>query len=79
MIPFTEVTKKRTNTVSRLVKVGKVEIMMVLRVDPVKGYIDLSRKKVHMDEVPDRIKFYKKAKVVHSIMKQAASKLQVTL
>jgi len=54
MIPFTEVTKKRVNTVSRLVKVGKVEIMMVLRVDPVKGYIDLSRKKVHMEEAGAR-------------------------
>lgn len=54
MIPFTEVTKRRVNTVSRLVKVGKIEIMMVLRVDPVKGYIDLSKKKVHMDEQPMR-------------------------
>lgn len=75
MIPFTEVTKKRVNTVSRLVKVGKVEIMMVLRVDPVKGYIDLSRKKVHMEEAAARDQHYKKAKVVHSIMKHTASKL----
>jgi|JI9StandDraft_1071089.scaffolds.fasta_scaffold210043_3 translation initiation factor 2 subunit 1 len=75
MIPFTEVTKKRVNTVSRLVKVGKTEIMMVLRVDPVKGYIDLSRKKVHMEEAQVRDQHYKKAKVVHSILKHTASKL----
>jgi translation initiation factor 2 subunit 1 len=79
MIPFTEVTRRRVNSVSRLVRVGKIEIMMVLRVDPEKGYIDLSKKKVHHEESEKKINFYKKAKFVHSIMKQTASHLGVPL
>lgn len=58
---------------------GKVEIMMVLRVDPERGYIDLSKKKVHGEEAEKRTFFYKRSKVVHSIMKQTASLLNVPL
>lgn len=43
--------------------------MMVIRVDKEKRYIDLSKKKVQPVEAALAEKFYKKAKMVHNIMK----------
>lgn len=50
MILSSEYTRKRTRSVSRLIKVGKEECVMVLRVDTDKGYIDLSRRKAKIEE-----------------------------
>ena len=54
LILSTEVTKKRVKSVKkyidilvmviRFMKVGKVEVMMVIRVDKDRRYIDLSKK-----------------------------------
>jgi len=49
--------------------------MMVMRVDKEKGYIDLSKKKVNMEEAQATEKFFKKAKMVHNIMKPVAHHL----
>jgi translation initiation factor 2 subunit 1 len=46
MILSTEVTRKRVKSVKKLIKVGKQEIMAVIRVDKEKRYIDLSKKQV---------------------------------
>lgn len=48
---------------------------MVIRVDKDKKYIDLSKKKVNPEEASQAEKFYKKAKMVHNIMKQTVVKL----
>ncbi len=71
-----EVTRKRVNNVNRLIKIGKVETMVVLRVDQEKRYIDLSKKKVNRDDANNQEEIYKKAKMVHSIMKQCCEKLR---
>ncbi len=49
--------------------------MMVIRVDKEKRYIDLSKKKVQPEEANQAEKFFKKAKMVHNIMKQTCVKL----
>lgn len=46
LILSTEVTNKRVRLVSKLLRMGKKETMMVIRVDRDKRYIDLSKKKV---------------------------------
>jgi translation initiation factor 2 subunit 1 len=46
MILSTEVTRKRVKSVKKLIKVGKQEVMSVIRVDKEKRYIDLSKKQV---------------------------------
>jgi translation initiation factor 2 subunit 1 len=46
LIPPTEVTQKRIKSISKFIKVGKQETMMVIRLDKEKRYIDLSKKKV---------------------------------
>ena len=46
MILMSELSKRRFRSVTKLVKVGRLEAVMVLRVDAVKGYIDLSKSRV---------------------------------
>ena len=70
----TEVTKKRVKLVNKYMKVGKQEPMMVIRVDREKRYIDLSKKKVLAADAEATEIYYKKAKMVHNILKQMAVK-----
>ncbi len=71
----TEVTKKRVKLVNKYMKVGKQEPMMVIRVDREKRYIDLSKKKVLPADAAATEIYFKKAKMVHNILKQMAVKL----
>ena len=50
LILSTEVTKKRVKSVNKFLKIGRQETMMVIRVDKEKRYIDLSKKKVQVEE-----------------------------
>ena len=72
MILSGEITRKRVNFVNRLLRVGKEEVMRVLRVDTQKGFIDLSKKTVKPDEVDECKKKYGKSKAVEGIMKLLA-------
>lgn len=60
-------------------KVGKQEAMMVIRVDREKRYIDLSKKQVQPVEAERTEKYFKKAKMVHNILKEVAVKLNCKL
>jgi translation initiation factor 2 subunit 1 len=53
--------------------------MMVIRVDENKRYIGLSKKKVQATEAVTAEKRFKKANIVHKILKQVAKKLNSTL
>jgi translation initiation factor 2 subunit 1 len=50
-------------------KVGKQEPMMVIRVDREKRYIDLSKKKVLAADAAATELHFKKAKMVHNILR----------
>jgi translation initiation factor 2 subunit 1 len=58
-------------------KVGKQEPMMVIRVDREKRYIDLSKKKVLAADAAATELHFKKAKMVHNILRQMVSKLEI--
>mmetsp|Transcript_22098 Transcript_22098/g.16504 ORF Transcript_22098/g.16504 Transcript_22098/m.16504 type:complete len:130 (-) Transcript_22098:746-1135(-) len=79
LILSNEVTKKRIKSVKKFMKVGKQETMIVIRVDKEKRYIDLSKKQVKAEEAAEREKYFKKAKMVHNILKEVAVKLKVKL
>lgn len=79
LILSTEVTNKRVRLVSKLLRMGKKETMMVIRVDRDKRYIDLSKKKVQQTDLYNTEKFFKKSKMVHNILKQVATKLDCYL
>ena len=79
LILSTEVTNKRVRLVNKLLKIGNKETMMVIRVDRDKRYIDVSKKKVQQTDAFKTEKTFKKAKMVHNILKQVATKLDCYL
>lgn len=79
LILSTEVSNKRVKLISKYLKIGKIETMTVIRIDKEKRYIDLSKKKVQPAEAQEADKHFKKAKMVHNILKQVATKLDCTL
>ena len=79
MILLSELSRRRIRSIQKLVKVGRNEIAVVLRVDKDKGYIDLSKKKVTPEEAQKCEDRYNKSKAVHSILRHIAEKHQVSL
>lgn len=72
MILLSELSKRRIRSINKLIRVGKMEVCMVMRVDKEKGYIDLSRKKVATEDLIKCQERYAKAKAVNSIMRHVA-------
>ncbi|KAM0679185.1 hypothetical protein BDAP_000051 [Binucleata daphniae] len=68
LIVVGELSKKKIKSVASLVKIGKIEAAMVIRVDSEKGYIDLSRKKVSTEDYRTCIQKYNQNKMAHSVM-----------
>jgi len=67
-----ELSRKRIRSVSQLIRVGRQEAVVVLRVDTEKGYIDLSKSKVAPEDIPKLEEKYNKSKAVHSVMRHLA-------
>ena len=79
MIPLNEYSTSMKKSIQRAMKVGKVEPVRVIRVDTNKGYIDLSKSKVNVeDENAARDKFAK-AKTVHSILIHIAESCKIDI
>ncbi|GHP04894.1 eukaryotic translation initiation factor 2A [Pycnococcus provasolii] len=74
MILLSELSRRRIRSISKLIKVGRQEPVMVMRVDKEKGYIDLSKRRVSAEDVAKCDDRYNKSKVVHSIMRHVAEK-----
>jgi translation initiation factor 2 subunit 1 len=72
MILLSELTRRRIRSVSKLIKVGRIEPVMVLRVDKEKGYIDLSKRRVSSEDIQKCEDKYNKSKMVHSIMRHVS-------
>jgi len=76
-IQFTEISNRRLrSTPSSLLKIGKQDVMQVLRVDEEKGYIDLTKKNVDVKEVAECTKKYNKSKSVHSTLSNVIMNLE---
>lgn len=75
-IMLSQVTNKRVKSVYKFLKIGKQEMMEVLRVDEEKMCIDLTKKSIKPESQDAAVKRFKKAKQVHGIMRQVAIKLQ---
>jgi len=74
MILMTEMSRRRIRSITKLMRVGKKEVVQVLRVDAKRGYIDLSKKAVVEDDIPKAEEKYNQAKEVHSIMRHVSEK-----
>lgn len=79
MILLSELSRRRIRSVSKLIRVGRQEVVVVLRVDKEKGYIDLSKRRVAPEEVAKCEERYNKSKAVHSIMRHVAETMQKSL
>ena len=69
MILLSELSRRRIRSVNKLIRVGKKEVCMVLRVDKEKGYIDLSKRRVSAEDIAKCGERFEKSKAVHSIMR----------
>jgi len=74
MILLSELSRRRIRSIQKLIRVGRNEVVVVLRVDKEKGYIDLSKRRVSPEDVVKCEERYNKSKMVHSIMRHVAEK-----
>lgn len=79
MVLLSELSRRRIRSVQRLIRVGKTEVVVVLRVDKDKGYIDLSKSRVSPEEAEKFEEKYSKSKTVHSILRHVAEKHDMEL
>lgn len=74
MILLSELSRRRIRSIQKLIRVGRNEVVVVLRVDKEKGYIDLSKRRVSPEDIVKCEERYNKGKMVHSIMRHVAEK-----
>jgi len=78
MILMSQVTRQRKYYVRNLLRLGTLEVVSVMNVDPDRNFIDLSRAEVTSDARQVTKERFARSKVVHMLMRQFASDLQCT-
>ncbi|KAJ1342270.1 hypothetical protein BSLG_003193 [Batrachochytrium salamandrivorans] len=79
MILLSELSRRRIRSIQKLIRVGRNEVVVVLRVDKEKGYIDLSKRRVSAEDVAKCEERFNKSKSVHGIVRHVAEKLSLRL
>jgi len=79
MILLSELSRRRIRSIHKLIRVGRNEVVMVLRVDQEKGYIDLSKRRVSPEDVASLEDRYNKAKAVHGVLRHLADRRSLYL
>jgi len=74
MILLSELSRRRIRSIQKLIRVGRNEVVVVLRVDKEKGYIDLSKRRVSPEDITKCEERYTKSKTVASIMRHVATR-----
>lgn len=75
MILLSELSRRRIRSINKLIRVGRNECVVVIRVDKDKGYIDLSKRRVSPEEVVKCEERFAKAKAVNSILRHVGELL----
>lgn len=75
MILLSELSRRRIRSINKLIRIGKTEPVVVIRVDKDKGYIDLSKRRVSSEDVDKCTERFSKAKAVNSILRHVAELL----
>jgi len=78
MILLSELSRRRIRSINKLIRVGRTEPVVVIRVDKDKGYIDLSKRRVSKEDIERCTEKYSKAKAVNSIVRHVAQILGYT-
>ncbi|GJQ08263.1 hypothetical protein GpartN1_g54.t1 [Galdieria partita] len=79
MIMLSELSRRRIRSVNKLLRVGRQEVCLVVRVDKEKGYIDLSKRRVTPEDLQRMEEKWNKSRAVHSIMRHVAETVEVDL
>lgn len=74
LILLSELSRRRIRSINKLIRVGRNEVVMVLRVDKEKGYIDLSKRRVSPEDVAACEDKFNKAKAVHGVLRHLAER-----
>lgn len=77
MILLSELSRRRIRSINKLIRIGRTEIVVVLRVDEEKGYIDLSKRRVSAEDIAKCEEKYNKSKAVHSIMRNVSETCKI--
>eukprot|EP00598_Pedospumella_elongata_P008061 CAMPEP_0184969706 /NCGR_PEP_ID=MMETSP1098-20130426/2409_1 /TAXON_ID=89044 /ORGANISM="Spumella elongata, Strain CCAP 955/1" /LENGTH=136 /DNA_ID=CAMNT_0027491517 /DNA_START=59 /DNA_END=466 /DNA_ORIENTATION=+ len=67
-----EMGRRRVRSKATRLKVNRLEVVRVIRVDMEKGYIDLSKRTVGPEDIEKCHAQYNKAKAVHSVLSHVA-------
>jgi len=78
MILLSELSRRRIRSINKLIRVGRSECVVVIRVDKDKGYIDLSKRRVSPEEVIKCEEKFAKAKAVNSILRHVGELMGYT-
>ncbi|XP_072169860.1 eukaryotic translation initiation factor 2 subunit 1-like [Diadema setosum] len=78
MILLSELSRRRIRSINKLIRVGRDECVVVIRVDKDKGYIDLSKRRVSAEEIKKCEEKFAKAKAVNSILRHVGEILGYT-
>lgn len=79
MILLSELSRRRIRSIQKLIRVGRNEVVVVLRVDKEKGYIDLSKRRVSAEDIVKCEERFNKGKMVASIMRHVAEKTKTPM
>jgi translation initiation factor 2 subunit 1 len=74
MILLSELSRRRIRSIHKIIRVNRNEVVMVLRVDKEKGYIDLSKRRVSPEDVAKCEDRFNKAKAVHGVLRHVAER-----
>jgi len=77
MVSYNEVSTRRVKSVKDIFREGNREALMVLNVDEVKGYIDLSNRNISAEEKENAFKIFNKNKVIMRLLKDVANSLKL--
>lgn len=72
MILLSELSRRRIRSINKLIRIDRIEYVVVLRVDKEQGYIDLSKRRVSMEEIRKCEEKVSKARAVNSILRHVA-------
>lgn len=68
MIMISEISRRKIRSLNKLIKIGKTEVVMIIRVDYEKGYIDVSKRQILGNEIYYMEKKWAYSKNVNSLI-----------
>src|SRR3984957_12828300 len=79
MILLSELSRRRIRSINKLIRVGRIEVVVCLRVDKEKGYIDLSKRRVSPEDIAKAEEKFNKSKAVHSIIRHVSEVTRIKM